>query len=178
MIMEGMYSASAKQLAMRDTVKLYLGSNVSPYLVIDSAKSLIDSVTYSGTFEFNNAPTGQYYLVTKHRNTIETWSRPSGEILVNNGSTYGYNFTSSASQAFGNNMTQVDVSPSRFGVYSGDVNQDGAVEGSDLSRIDNDAFNFITGYVATDLTGDNVVDAIDAAICDNNAFNLVVVSRP
>ena len=66
----------------------------------------------------------------------------------------------------------------RFGIYGGDVNQDGVVDATDAGAIDNDAFNFVTGYVSTDLTGDNVVDASDAAITDNNAFNFVSKITP
>jgi hypothetical protein len=66
----------------------------------------------------------------------------------------------------------------RFAIYGGDVNQDEVVDGSDGIIIENDAFNFVTGYVKSDLTGDNFVDASDAAIADNNSFNLVSVIKP
>ena len=75
-------------------------------------------------------------------------------------------------------MIQVDNSPLTFAIYGGDVNQTGEVDASDLSTIDNDAFNFVTGYVNTDVTGDNVTDASDYAIADNNAFNFVTKSVP
>ncbi len=44
--------------------------------------------------------------------------------------------------------------------------------------MDNDAFNFVSGYVNTDVTGDNVVDAADLGIIDNNAFNYVSKITP
>jgi hypothetical protein len=47
-----------------------------------------------------------------------------------------------------------------------------------VSLIDNDAVNFVSGYVVTDITGDNFVDASDFSIADNNAANFVSVSRP
>ncbi len=75
-------------------------------------------------------------------------------------------------------MVQVDVSPDLYAFYSGDVNQDGIIEGVDLALIDNDATNFITGYVRTDVNGDQFVDGTDAAITDNNAFNFVTLIRP
>jgi hypothetical protein len=62
--------------------------------------------------------------------------------------------------------------------FSGDVNQDEVVDGTDLSLIDNDGFNFVSGYVATDCNGDNFTDASDASIADNNAFNTVTVVKP
>ncbi|MEO6694021.1 MAG: dockerin type I domain-containing protein, partial [Ignavibacteria bacterium] len=89
-----------------------------------------------------------------------------------------YNFTPAANTAYGNNQIQVDISPARFAVYSGDVDQDGVVDATDASLVDNDALNFITGYVMTDVDGNNFVDASDASIVDNNALNFVALSRP
>jgi len=75
-------------------------------------------------------------------------------------------------------MKQVDASPVRFAVYSGDVNQDGIVDASDVSTVDNDAFNSLSGYVTSDLNGDYFVDASDLGIVDNNALNAVSVITP
>lgn len=78
-------------------------------------------------------------------------------------------------KAFGNNIVIVN---GKACLYSGDVNQDGTIDATDLSMIDNDAFNFATGYVLTDLNGDGIVDGSDAVIGDNNAFNFVSAIRP
>ncbi|MBK7159720.1 MAG: hypothetical protein IPH77_14580 [Ignavibacteria bacterium] len=66
----------------------------------------------------------------------------------------------------------------KYCIYSGDVNQDGIIDASDLSEVDNDAFNSLSGYVRTDVTGDDFVDAEDVSIVDNNAYNSVSVIRP
>jgi hypothetical protein len=66
----------------------------------------------------------------------------------------------------------------QFAIYSGDVNQDGITDASDASSIDNDAYNFVTGYAITDLTGDNITDASDALIVSNNAANFIRTIRP
>jgi hypothetical protein len=58
------------------------------------------------------------------------------------------------------------------------VNQDGIVDFSDLSAIDNDSFNFVSGYVTTDITGDFFVDFTDLSIGDNNSFNFIGVINP
>jgi len=174
MIVEGFYNIATNDLNMKDTVRTYLRSTVSPFAIVDSAKSVIDSLTFKGNFFFNNAPSGLYYIILKHRNSIETWSKSRGE-TISQGETYLYNFTNSSSQAYGNNMIQKGT---KFCIYSGDVNQDGVVDGSDAAIIDNDAFNFVTGYVVSDVTGDDVTDATDAAIADNNAANFVSIARP
>ncbi|MDQ3021855.1 MAG: hypothetical protein M3R36_14980 [Bacteroidota bacterium] len=67
----------------------------------------------------------------------------------------------------------VDNSPIKFGIYSGDVNQDGTIDITDNELIDNDAYNFASGYLRTDVNGDGAVDIADGAIADNNAFNFV-----
>lgn len=66
-----------------------------------------------------------------------------------------YDFTTAVSQAYGNNMVLVG---SDYAFYSGDVNNDGFVDGADGLLIDNDAYNFVSGYVITDLNCDGTVD--------------------
>lgn len=171
MIMEGFYNSSANSMSMNDTVTVYLRNASSPYAVIDSAKGIIDANTFTGSFTITNAATGNYFIQTRHRNTIETWSGSAVNYI--SGSTINYDFTYAAAQAFGNNILQIDSSPLRFGIYSGDVNQDGVVDLADGSQIDNDALNFASGYLSTDVNGDNVTDLADAVFADNNGFNFV-----
>lgn len=66
----------------------------------------------------------------------------------------------------------------RYAIYSGDVNQDGIIDGSDASIVDNAAFNYLTGYVVSDTNGDGIVDGSDSSIIDNNAYNFVSVIKP
>jgi len=173
-ITEGFYDIINNSLNMKDTVKAYLRSNTIPYSIIDSAQALIDSTSFTGNFSFNNAPSGTYYIVLKHRNSIETWSKSGGEILTR-GTTFNFDFTTAASQAYGNNMI---LKGTRWCIFSGDVDQDGIVDASDLSEVENDAFNSVTGYVRTDVTGDDFVDGSDLSIVDNNVFKGIIVRNP
>lgn len=175
LIMQGFYNTGTGRLNMRDTVRVYLRNVSTPFAIVDSSKSLIDSVAFTGSFLFQNAPSGTYYIQTKHRNSVETWSKINGEAYTL-GSAFSYDFTSSASQAYGSNLKE--VASSRFAIYNGDVNQDAVVDVVDLGIIDNDAFSFTGGYVVTDVTGDNNVDISDLLIADNNAFNFVGVIKP
>lgn len=174
---QGFYNSASNRLDIRDTVRVYLRGISSPFNVVDSAKSVIDSVNFTGSFLFTNAPAGTYYLQVKGRNCLETWSKTGGESFVP-GVAMNYNFTTAITQAYGSNMLQIDASPVRYGIYSGDVNKDGTIDVTDLGLIDNDVNNFTTGYVLTDLTGDYTVDISDLTIADNNAFNFVGVIRP
>lgn len=89
------------------------------------------------------------------------------------GTPVNYILASSSSQAYGGNQIQIDTAPLRFAVYSGDVNQDGVIDIADGSLIDNDAFNFASGYLATDINGDGIIDVADGVFADNNGFNFV-----
>jgi hypothetical protein len=53
--------------------------------------------------------------------------------------------------------------------YSGDLNNDGAIDGSDFLILDPDISAHLTGYAITDLNGDHVVDSTgDYTIIDRN----------
>jgi len=171
-IQQGYYNSIANRLYKKDTVKVYLRQSISPYIIVDSMSQIIDSVTFSGVYDFNNSPAGTYYLALKHKNCIETWSNTPINLFSD--STVNYNFTSNITQAYGNNIVQVDASPVRFGIYSGDINQDGIIDAEDLSNVDNDAANFILGYSLSDINGDNFVDASDISRVDNNIGKIAI----
>ena len=168
---QGFYDSASNKMN-RDTARMYLRIPLPPYPIVDSSVAVLDSNGYA-SFTLNRSNNG--YRVFKHRNSIETWSSTP---VTFTGDTSSYNYSVSASQAFGNNQIQVDASPIRFAVYGGDVDQDGSVDATDVSLVDNDATIYLSGYVVTDLTGDNFVDGTDFSIADNNAANFVSVVKP
>lgn len=176
-IPEGFYSTTNEQLNIRDSATVYLHSNAPPYTAIDSAVQLIDSITFTGTFSFYNALSGTYYIRVEHRNALETWSKNGGESFTA-GNLMNYNFTDTLARAYGNNMKQIDFSPVRFAIFSGDINDDDAIDLTDIVTIFNDANAFLAGYNVTDLTGDNFVDLSDLTIAFNNSNEFVTVMRP
>ena len=58
------------------------------------------------------------------------------------------------------------------------MNQDGIVDASDLSSVENNAAEGLSGYVITDVTGDDFVDAGDLSILENNSVNGVSAVIP
>ncbi len=171
---QGFYDA-ASNLTVKDTLRVYLREGNIPYAIIDSAKSVMYS-DGNCTFIFENASNNTpYYIEVTHRNSIKTWSKTAQQFT---GYYLFYDFSSSNTSAYGDNQIQVDASPVLFAIYGGDVNQDGTVDATDVSTIDNDASNFVSGYVVTDLTGDDFVDGTDFAIADNNAANFVGAITP
>ncbi|MDQ3020467.1 MAG: SBBP repeat-containing protein [Bacteroidota bacterium] len=170
-LIQGFYNNITNTM-VSDTVRVYLRNTSSPYSIVDSANSILDSTGY-GTFYFPNAVNGTlYYIVSKHRNSIETWSK-QGEMFTSY--QLSYDFITAANKAYGDNLI---LKGSKYCIYSGDVNQDGIVDLSDLSMVDNDVYNSVSGYVVTDVDGDNMVDISDESITDNNAFHFVDINRP
>ncbi|MBS1551017.1 MAG: hypothetical protein JST15_02980 [Bacteroidetes bacterium] len=174
-IPEGLYFSLFNQLARRDTFTVYLRNTASPYLKVDSAKAIVDSVNFTGSFTFSHAPAGTYYIAAKHFNTLETWSKAGGVAMLLNEVTF-YDFTNAAAQAYGSNQK---LKGSKYCAYSGDVNQDGITDASDLIRIYNDSYTGLTGsYLVSDLNGDNSVDVTDLGLIDNNVYNGIFTLRP
>lgn len=166
---EGMWNGIA---AVSDTITVRLHNTTSPFEAVDSAEAVYST---SGLMhlEFFSALPGQYYVSTKHRNALETWS--ATPITLTGLTVFEYDFTSGSAQAYGGNMT---LKSGKWCFYSGDVNGDGAIDATDVAATDNGAFIFASGYLATDLDGNNFTDATDVAIADNNASEFVGVLRP
>lgn len=107
---------------------------------------------------------GSYYITIKHRNSLET---VSAYPVSFSGNSINYNFHSSANAAYGNNLKH--LGGGIYGIYCGDVNQDGFTNESDAISIESNALSFSTGYITQDLNGDGIVDAIDLIMLDTNA---------
>ena len=173
-IPEAFYRILSNRLNMKDTVRVYLRNSTVPYSLVDSAIAIIDSLTFTGAFTFQNISSGNYYIQVKHRNCIETWSKAGGESFTA-GVTKSYDFTTSASQAYSGNMI---LRGSKYCIYSGDPDQDGSVNLTDIISTYNAASVFTTGYMVTDINGDNSVDLSDVLFCYNNSTNFVVKITP
>jgi len=173
-IPEGLYKISGNSLNLKDSIKVYLRNAASPYNRIDSAFSVIDSVTFNSVLKFRNAPSGNFYIETVHRNTINTWSAAGG-IIYKIDSLNNYDFTDNISKSYGNNMVQLGI---KFCIYSGDVNKDNVIDITDLGIGENSAVMFLQGYTVTDINGDLITDLNDLAIIENNALNIVTVISP
>lgn len=174
--MQGLVRVTGR-MGRTDTVKVYLRDTAAPYAILDSASGPVDSANYTGKFNFTNAPSSLYYIVVKHFNSIETWSKAGGEFLISNSAdSNSFSFISDSTHAYGNNTV---LTRTRYCMYAGDVDQDGFVDQTDVIAIYNDANNFVSGVrIPTDLTGDSFVDLRDVIRCYNNAIIFVKVESP
>ncbi len=156
-----------------DTLHLELRDPNNVSIVVAQATSILNT---DGTISFNlpSAIEGSSeYVVLLHRNSLETWSASP---IVFSGVT-NYNFSNSATKAYGSNMKEVETGIWAF--YSGDIEpRDEFIDVFDQSVIDNDAQQFLFGYFPTDVNGDGFVDVFDQAVIDNNASLFVFSVHP
>jgi hypothetical protein len=116
---------------------------------------------------------GSYYIVIKHRNTLETWSAMP---VVFGSQPVMYDFSVAGNQAYGNN--QVMVENGVWAMYTGDLNGDSNIDIIDLAGYENDVINASYGYFASDANGDGNVDLLDAPILETNANNFIFSMHP
>ena len=156
-----------------DTIHIELRDSLDPTIVVEAADGILLT---NGTSDltFNNADIGSsYWIVVKHRNSIQTWS--SSPVLIQ--PLTDYNFSLSSSQAFGDNMKLVDNGI--WAAYTGDVNQDEFIDIFDFPEFDLDNQNFVSFlYVSTDFNGDGFVDIFDFPVYDSNNQNFIFSIHP
>jgi subtilisin-like proprotein convertase family protein len=156
-----------------DTVMVKLANASAPYAFTDSVRSTI-SVNGTGVFIFPATVLGSsHYIIVKHRNSLETWSSSPVSFVS---SPVSYNFSDAISKAYGNNMKPMGGNV--FAIYSGDVNQDGAIESADYSEVENAIQQFIFVYHKDDITGDDVVESADYGLLENNVQLFIFIARP
>jgi hypothetical protein len=157
---------------LTDSIEIALHESTGSFNQIFKQKGIVD---INGNIQLNIPPTAlnnAYYLVVNYKNAISTWSKnPVTMTSITN-----YDFSSAMGQAYGDNL--IDDGNGVFLIYSGDINQDGFIDGNDFIDLDNDNANFVSGYTITDVNGDGFVDGNDFIILDNNNANFIGIVRP
>ena len=183
LLIEGFYSGDGQMNSVQSNQGIVQDNYVTDNIMVE----LKDAITYelvasketllhtdgSATVTFTPELNGLYYIVVKHRNSIETWS--ANPIYVFDLPII-YDFTSSSDKAYGDNL--VDLGSGFFALYSGDINQDGNVDNTDYSILESDLNNFTTGYSSSDLNGDGNVDNTDYSIFETNSNNFIFKITP
>ena len=151
------------------TVNLH---DATTYELMDTATGTLKT---DGTLSvtFTTAAAGSYYVAVKGVNMIETWTATPQTV---GSSPLSYDFSSSASQAYGSNMKEIE--PGVFACYQGDINQDGSIDNSDYDQLFPDIENSNFGVQATDLNGDGAVDNSDTDFIPFNVENSIFANYP
>ncbi|WP_396141900.1 GEVED domain-containing protein, partial [Flavobacterium sp.] len=146
-----------------DNVTIELHNTSAPFATFATTTAMLQT-NGDAVATFSSAPVGSFYIVVKHRNSLETWSSAPQTV----GATpLTYDFTTAANKAYGNNMIQLESGV--YGFYSGDLNQDGFIESGDYPSLNNDSDAGLEGYYSTDLNGDGFVESGDYPILNNNS---------
>ncbi len=155
-----------------DMVSIEFRESIAPFNIHGDV--ILTSLSVAGEITIPLPPglNGSYYIVVKHRNSMETWSSVPLNVR---GANISYDFTTQASSAFGNNLKPLS---GKYVIYGGDVTQDGVVDSGDMSPVDNDAAAFQIGYLPTDVNGNGVVDTDDFSLIDNNSALFISVLKP
>lgn len=170
-LIEGFYKSGGSMTAtvnsvsypnLCDTITVELHSASSPFGLLFTDKKTID-VNGNGSFVFPTARAYSYYVVVKHRNSLDIWS--ASPVMMNS-STIIYNFSDALSKAYGSNQKQ--LASGVFGMFSGDTDKNGSISTADLTDVELKTTLFTTGYAAADLTGDSQADSADYSLVENN----------
>ncbi|MFH1119271.1 MAG: BACON domain-containing carbohydrate-binding protein [Bacteroidota bacterium] len=184
LLIEGLYAGGGIMNRANDELGPYFGPGIADVVIIELHNaadygivgytspevelSVTGTVSVSIPSEFN----GNYYITVKHRNSIETTSASPVSFAA---SLSSYTFNLPAKVYGGNMLLMAD---GHYVIFSGDVNQDGIVDTADMTPVDNDASNFVSGYLPTDVNCDGTIDTGDITIIDNNADGFVSSLTP
>ncbi len=159
-----------------DSIFIELRDVTDPTIIVARDSAILQT---SGTAAFTLPGTvtgGSFWLAVFNRGTIQTWSK----LPITFASITAYNFSTASTQAYDDavNLPMKEVEPGIWSLYSGDINQDGTVDGQDANYVDNDATNFAFGYNTSDLNGDGGTDGQDANYIDNNSQLFLFTAHP
>jgi len=122
----------------------------------------INPVYFSGVDE------GDYYIVVKHRNHLAVMS--ADKVNLSASYSISYNFTTSPSKAFGNEL--VDLGNGNFGMYAGDGDANGIINVLDYGTVGNNLFE--VNYQLGDIDLNGIINVLDFK---NTNHNLLKSSR-
>ncbi|MCF8293992.1 MAG: DUF1566 domain-containing protein, partial [Chitinophagaceae bacterium] len=162
---------------LTDTILVELHSSLFPYqLEISQQAILHTNGTAVCTFNYVNGNYylgNLYYVAIRHRNGLLTWC---ANPIAFDSTTVVYDFSSSSSKAYGDNMLEVE--PGVWAMYSADLNQDQNVDLLDMPILEADIAEYMFGYAATDLNGDGNTDLLDVIYMDYGIANYLFSMYP
>jgi hypothetical protein len=184
LFLEGLYVTGTGNHKVQDETGDHFAGPVADKITVKLANAISHTIDYVSTpanlytngkcsFSAPGSLSGSYYLVVNHRNSIETWS--ASPVVLGSG-LIAYNFTDSASKAFGDNM--IEKGPGQWAFYGGDLNQEGLIDSEDMNIVENASTLPMYGYAVEDVNGDGLVDSGDMNMVENNSVGLVSVITP
>jgi len=120
-----------------------------------------------------------YYIVVKHKSCLPLWSANPISFSIYS----EYNFIQNVSNAYGLVSPTVlnQVAPGVFALFSGELNDDGYIDGSDYASFETDLYSSAYSnlfLLNADFNGDSYVDATDFSKFDYNNQLGLYYQRP
>jgi len=182
-LLEGLYNSGGTMNQARDAAGLRWPAGVADHITVE----LHDAANYSAiVYAASNVPlnvsgtasvivpaayNGSYFITIRHHNSIETTTATAVSFT---NSTISQSFGTPGNVFGGNLGVSTD---GQYFIYGGDVNQNGLLESSDMTPIDNLSTSF--GYgLAEDVNCDGLIDSRDMTIVDNNSSAFVSSTHP
>lgn len=119
------------------------------------------------SFSFSNLPSGEYYIVIKHRNHLSIMS--AQKILIEKNKSVEYDFTDSQSKAFGENA-MAKLSDGRYAMLAGDGDANGVVNVLDFGTVANNIL--YRGYTQGDIDMNGTVNILDYSKINRNLLKV------
>ena len=118
-----------------ENITVELHNATTPWALVTTTTALLKT-DGTAVCTFNTAPSGSFYIAVKTSNAVQTWSatpQTVGAVPLT------YDFSNAANKAYGDNM--LNLGGQVFGFYSGDINQDDVIDGTDAVDLFNDVEN-------------------------------------
>lgn len=138
-----------------DTLSILLANGTAPFSTVYAVHGVNLNTNGSMSMTIPGDYSGGYYLIIIHRQGVETWSAMPVSF---SGSDISYDFTTSASQAFGSNQKSLGMA---WGIFTGDVSQNGYVELNDVNAVFNSVRSSGYGYILYDINGNGFAEVDD-----------------
>jgi PKD repeat protein len=183
-LLEGLHNGTGAMYQARDEYGPHWPAGVADHITIELHNaSTYNTIVYTianvslstGGAASVNVPSiydGSYYITIKHRNSVETTTATA---VLFTGSIVSRSFGIKTNVYGGNLGGPVG---GYYFIYAGDVNQDGIIDTQDYIGIDNDSYNYNSGYLDTDVDGNGSVDTNDYIAVDNNNYNYIGTAHP
>ena len=147
-----------------DWVLVELRADTASETAVSRRAGLLDFSGYirdidgADSLRFDESPPGQYFVVVYHRNHIPVMSSAKVDLSSGIG---GWDFTPSASAAFGAANPTKGLPDGSYGLFACDINADGQIIASDFNEWLTSTKLGETGYLMTDCDLDGQVTASD-----------------
>lgn len=162
-----------------DMIQVELRKPSSLEVVSYTANAMLNT---NGTVQCNfptSALVDSYYIVVKHRSCLPLWSANPISFTISS----EYNFIQNVSNAYSLVSVPVlhQVAPGVFALYTGELNDDGYIDGVDYASYETDTYlsSYTNLYLLnSDFDGNSYVDASDYAKFDYNSQLGLYTQRP